>query len=230
LSMMNCPTRRRAMAYPVSPYNGPPGHSGGYFTPYGADPTRTTARGDYAACSGDQIYSWIINGPDTLQQGANWTRTNAWPTMEVKLAPGQYWYPDSTPATGICYLRSRVALADITDGTTSTYLVGEKYLGPDWYFNGLDGADNDTMFIGYDNDNHRTTHYESRLGPTHNPLQDTPGIADTYAARFGSAHSAGCYMGICDGSVQMIGYSIDYETHRRLGNRKDGMTIDPKKF
>ncbi len=37
-------------------------------------------------------------------------------------------------------------------------------------------------------------------------------------------------MGLCSGSVQMISFTIDVETHRRLGNRKDGMAIDGKKL
>ena len=37
-------------------------------------------------------------------------------------------------------------------------------------------------------------------------------------------------MAFCDGSVQMISYTIDHETHRRLANRKDGQMIDGNKF
>jgi prepilin-type processing-associated H-X9-DG protein len=48
--------------------------------------------------------------------------------------------------------------------------------------------------------------------------------------RFGSAHSNGCNFGFCDGSVQTISYQIDPEIHRRLGNRKDFLPIDGKKY
>ena len=44
------------------------------------------------------------------------------------------------------------------------------------------------------------------------------------------AHAIGLHMAFCDGSVTMINYSIDPETHRRLGNRKDGYTIDGNKL
>ena len=39
-------------------------------------------------------------------------------------------------STGIVYCGSMIKMADITDGTSNTYLAGEKYLDPDYYATG----------------------------------------------------------------------------------------------
>ena len=49
-------------------------------------------------------------------------------------------------------------------------------------------------------------------------------------SNFGSAHANGFQMAFCDGSVQMMSYSIDNNIHRCLCNRKDGTALDGKKF
>jgi hypothetical protein len=161
----------------------------------------------------------FTKSPKDLDEALKWTQQNLWPTIETSTAAilgasGTY------PATGISYFRSRVKMCDISDGASSTYMLGEKYLNPDSYYNGVDNADNETLYNGYDNDLHRTT-YDT-------PIQDTPGYPQSY--RFGGPHSAGYYMAFCDGSVRMIGYTIDATTHRYLGNHKDGVAIDAKKL
>ena len=60
------------------------------------------------------------------------------------------------------------------------------------------------------------------------PMADTPGYLNRFA--FGSAHVDGFHIALCDGSVRLISYAISLETHRRLCNRKDGLTVDGKSF
>ena len=113
-------------------------------------------------------------------------------------------------------------LADISDGTSETYLVGEKYLDPDHYYNGLDGGDDQCWDEGYDFDVNRWT----CIGEE--PAPDQPGVESIRPSAV--RHAIGFQMALCDGSVRMINYGIDPETNRRLGNRHDGLPIDAKKW
>lgn len=158
------------------------------------------ARGDYAINAGSQNRSQIYRGPSSLTEGDN-------PT---------YGWPDVSDHNGISYQRSLVAAAHVRDGASNTYLVGEKYLNPDHYMNGVDGADNSNLYTGYENDNHRCA-----SAP---PYQDRPSL--TLYDYFGAAHSVGCQFVFCDGSVHMISYSIDSAVHSNLGNRQDGVAVD----
>ena len=49
---------------------------------------------------------------------------------------------------GVIYYGSMITAADVTDGTTNTVLVGEKYVNPDWYSTGQDPGDNEGAMIG----------------------------------------------------------------------------------
>ena len=114
-----------------------------------------------------------------------------------------------------------VPLGKITDGASNTYLLGEKNLDPDHYFDGMEGTDNNPATNGgMDWDWHRW----SLTGPD----QDTPGFGD-YTG-FGSAHPSGFNIAFCDGSVHSISYTIDHETHRRLCCRNDGLAVDPTNY
>jgi prepilin-type N-terminal cleavage/methylation domain-containing protein len=222
LAMFQCPTRRPCQVYVVAPWSGVPCFDPqGNYTAYGSDPVSRVARSDYAASAGDQPVNWVNGIVTTLTQAANLTATNSWPNAENGPVAGQW---GTGPATGICYFRSQVAVRDVTDGASNTYLLGEKYLTNDFCENGWDHADNESMFCGFDNDTHRLTYGNA----TYLPRQDTPGAENYYC--FGSAHTDSYNAAMCDGAVRPISYSIDVETHRRLGNRKDGMTVDDKKL
>ena len=196
LELLNCPSRRRAVAYPIK----------GNWAPDNADYSPVGARTDYAA-----------NGGYTFQ--STWWQAPRGPDPTVVDAPDFQW-PDVSFCDGVVCIASVQAMAQIRDGASNTYLIGEKYLNPDHYSNGADPADNETIYGGYDWDYARWTFDR--------PKQDRTGVTDTYV--FGSAHPGGWNVALCDGSVRVISYSIDLETHGYLGNRKDHQPIDQSKM
>ena len=114
-------------------------------------------------------------------------------------------------------------MASITDGASNTYLIGEKNVNADAYFDAsLDPADSGSIYLAH---NWATCRWTYR---GYYPLQDRPGA--TYAVSFGSAHSGGFNMVFCDGAVHTISYTIDPIVHEYLGNRHDNQPIDASKF
>jgi prepilin-type N-terminal cleavage/methylation domain-containing protein/prepilin-type processing-associated H-X9-DG protein len=159
------------------------------------------AKLDYAVCGGDQ---------ETVQ-------LNGTPIPPV---PSQWEY------TGICYARSTIRLAEITDGTSNTLMVGEKQLCVQNYRNGLDGGDNENLYTGFNTDTTRSTH--NRRTGNNNQIRFPPRRdgRDITINVFGSAHPGGFNGLLCDGSVRVINYQIDEFNYMRLGNRGDGQTLD----
>ena len=81
-------------------------------------------------------------------------------------------------ATGPIFVRSECTTAAIKDGTTFTYLLGERFINPDSYYTGSQ-CDNDQEWdLGFDYDTNRWTYYP--------PSQDRPGITGCNKI-FGSA-------------------------------------------
>jgi prepilin-type N-terminal cleavage/methylation domain-containing protein/prepilin-type processing-associated H-X9-DG protein len=107
-------------------------------------------------------------------------------------------------------------IADVTDGTSCTLLLGDKRLDLrllDQY----QSDDNEGYTGGWDHDVMRDT---GRL-----PLPDsrTGGDGDN---RFGGSHTGGFNAVFADGSVHRIGYGVALSTFRALGDRSDGKVVD----
>ena len=202
VAFFNCPTRRQAILYTNV--------IGGFINC--PNNVSNVMRSDYAANCGDANNDQYFGGPGSISAGDSGTIANG------------AWHNTVTDGlTGISYERSQVKMANITDGTSNTYMFGEKYLIPDDYFNGEDGSDNECSMVGYDNDLYRC----GPSGTVPAVLQDTPGLSDQM--RFGSAHPNGVKFVFCDGSVHNISFYIDSLTHSRLCNRQDGQPVDYSK-
>ena len=221
LAIINCPTRRPLQTYPTwltaaSDFCNP-NFAGG-------TPPATVAKTDYGCNSGD----------NPVEPGVVWNDSQGESNYNDDAGPGRYadgvnttgmsnWLTIAKDSTGVIFPGSQCKPESVTDGTSNTYLLGEKVLNPDSYLNGADPGDNENAYMGFNADIARWG------GPSvGSPHPDTPGNADN--SDFGSAHTNGFGMAFCDGSVRTIAFSIDLTTHQRLANRHDGQPIDQSKY
>lgn len=199
LPLLGCPSRRggaRSFPKPVD---------GNFYAFNAADAVSdpTAGRGDYAINCGDRSQNEDSGGPSSLAAAD----TFKW------LIKG----PTGTTATGfmlmtgISFQRSEIEIRHITDGTSKTFLIGEKYLNPADYETGLDSADNETWCTGFNNDNFRTT--------SQAPMPDTYRISNHRI--FGGIHPGLFYMSYCDGHVEGVSYDVEIAVYRMFGNRRD---------
>jgi prepilin-type N-terminal cleavage/methylation domain-containing protein len=201
ITIFNCPTRRPAKLHPYKLPN--------TWTPHNSvRPTQVT-KADYAANAGD--------GPEGprfwIKEDKEFEERPEWLFRSFANPDGNPW-PPLDGQTGVNYLGAEIKFQHITDGTSKTYMVGEKCLNPDFYdcITGMeDGGDNHSLYQGWDWDVHR---WAADHWP---PVPDTPGL-EAYQ-QFGSAHPGAWHVVLCDGSVTPVGYDVDLEVHKDLANR-----------
>ena len=201
-----CPSRRQSVPTGVKPH----------WSPKNCNKIEESGKCDYAInIGGDATVAdyWNFAGPNTILQAEN--PSYPWPDPEDLDPPGKW----GQVYNGLCHVRSEIRFADVTDGTSNTYFIGEKYLRPESY-NGVgasgsatyDTGDNETIFTGFNRDYQRSGFFP--------PQQDRPGAV--LDSTFGSAHPGVMNMSMCDGSVQTINYDIDPDVHRFNSIRNDG--------
>lgn len=122
--------------------------------------------------------------------------------------------------TGVVRRFVPLKIAEITDGTSSTLLAGDKRLNLA-FLGQRQPDDNEGYTAGWDKDTMRST----RRPPT----RDYSGIGDGQLM-FGSSHPAGICAVFADGSVHTISYAIDVRIFRLLGDRADGQVITDDSF
>ncbi|NUQ64865.1 MAG: DUF1559 domain-containing protein [Pirellulales bacterium] len=118
--------------------------------------------------------------------------------------------------TGAVRRYKPVRIAEITDGTSQTLLVGEKRLNARLLGQPQDD-DNEGYTVGWNEDTIRST--------------DEPPAPDRYRDTgdgeklFGSSHPGVLHAALADGSVRPIAYTIDKTVFKSLGDRNGGETV-----
>lgn len=215
LSVINCPSRRANLTYPMVASETKDKGFVNSLTPTMA------GRSDYAINSGPAYNQWTISnlgrGPRSYQEADVWTA-------------GRFWGIDQVPfgkeidakyaMSGLSHERSMVRLRQVTRGLSQTYLLGERHIPEADYETGLNYGDNETWCTGFNNDNYRTTGRVSQNEIVEAlPIPDNSvGMPLTYA-RFGSAHTETWNAAFCDGSVHSVNYDLDWRLHRDTGIR-----------
>jgi prepilin-type N-terminal cleavage/methylation domain-containing protein/prepilin-type processing-associated H-X9-DG protein len=142
---------------------------------------------------------------------------------------------------GMLYINSQVRLADVTDGTSQTLLVGERpatsydgWVG--WWFAGSGhypwfGAidvvlgSNEKIAVGGESKPNDPLYPESFYQPPTSPLSD-----EENAYHFWSFHPGGAYFALVDGHVKFIPYTVDQKVLPSLATRHGSEVVDGQSY
>ena len=152
LDILHCPTRRLPIVYPWSAEAWFTFQPGNMNRPVGG-----VARTDYAICGGD-VYTYPY-WPHPIQMPysgpASYACVDGPQYHDAQVVAGALtnpatYAPPLLTASGVAFCLSMIGAKDVTDGLSDTYLLGEKSVCPDFYYQGQLSGDNDWATAGYD--------------------------------------------------------------------------------
>jgi prepilin-type processing-associated H-X9-DG protein len=153
-----------------------------------------------------------------------------WDWQSTDSASGKQLGKFHTNVTGL------VKIADVTDGTSKTFMIGEKYIRSDGYDGSTDNLNKDSddrgWTDGFDGDIMRSCCYppiqdSDSIGWDQflkNYFFDSHGVApfagtNSNVLHFGGPHNSGINVVYADGSVHFVKYDIDPVMFNALGTR-----------
>jgi prepilin-type N-terminal cleavage/methylation domain-containing protein/prepilin-type processing-associated H-X9-DG protein len=155
-------------------------------------------------------------------------RTKPWPYGFADLVggDGNSRFATKESANGVLYFRSTVRLTDIIDGTSNTFLVGERPPSNDFFFgwwfagSGIDGSGRGDVVLGpreYDYVNCLANDclglgFTYPCGPSDVGFQPDKPDNGCSQVHFWSFHIGGSNWLLADGSVRFVVYAIDNNT------------------
>jgi prepilin-type N-terminal cleavage/methylation domain-containing protein len=172
------------------------------------DETKPGALGDYAGCDGDGTKENTLDANGVMIVAHVIT-----PAQQPGEDPDN---PTGSPNVPITSFAGRVRMTDITDGTSNTFLIGEKHV-PAGKFGEYSVGDN-AYYSGY---GYRSAQRSAGNHTLASLRTDTSNAQD----RFGSWHPGICQFVYADGSVHAIANTINTTQLKYLAARNDGHVI-----
>ena len=234
IATFNCPSRRAPGATPFISWD-----------MRNSDRPDVVARSDYAANAGDGFPEFGDGGgmdPYFIEEPCFPETEDEFDVFPPPLAiisntynfidggPKPYCYPTEESQTGVNFLGAEIRLSEISDGTSNTAMVGEKYLSPLEYDGPPElargGSDDHSMYGGYDWDLNVWGGGDDTVNPIverFRPYQDQIGWLT--AGNYGSAHPGVFHVTFCDGSVRAVTFDIDLRSFANICDRRDGQVI-----
>ena len=248
VSIMNCPSRRPAQPYPL--IHSAPQIINNDYSNTTADFTASPGaafRSDYGGCRGggtQEVYNQLSTGGSPTEQllalrsfslldgpgPTTFANAQTWDKKNPQTGVNQ-WDAMMGGGNGIILPREPISMRKITDGTSKTYIVGERMRESDKYMTGDSNFDDQSAYNGFDRDSivsawvpplqdmpsNAYTDWKTAAGEKYSPAQD-----NSLAFSFGAAHPAVFQVVYCDGSVDSVNYDVDLEVHRARGSRNLG--------
>jgi len=144
------------------------------------------------------------------------TGLHTYPCTGHPAAPNRVFFNN-----GVLYLCSTVRTADITDGTSNVFMVGESV-----YMNtpGMGFTLSNSWASGVHADNNNWVMFSVAAAAV-DPINSWPivGSWDTQSRTFGSRHPGGCLFLCADASSHFVAQTIDLTMYRTLCVRNDGL-------
>jgi prepilin-type N-terminal cleavage/methylation domain-containing protein/prepilin-type processing-associated H-X9-DG protein len=158
------------------------------------------------------IPTWLCPGDSRTLQTADFT---AAPGDQVVVAFTDYVGVNGTNSgsfDGVLYWRSLIRLTDILDGTSNTFMVGERPPSADLYYGwwfaggGYDGSGTGDVVLGA-----QEYGYADSLGCSHGKVGLQPGQLwePCDQVHFWSMHTGGANFLLADGSARFVSYSAN---------------------
>ena len=202
------------------------------------DPLRQLDVSLYLCPSDSEIYDDFLDSEQYTSRsyfGVTGSAYSRDPTLEDDYTSFGDW---AVNKDGALYYGSQRKFREVTDGTSNTFLVGERwYQTRSWLVGGRASSPTSIVLYSCKNINrdnpinvslHPSNYYRQHVDWGNNPPlepggQEIVGLHDLF---FGSFHPGGAHFGYIDGSSHFINDSIDMNVYLGMGSVQGGEIVE----